>query len=532
MKRKVSGGPLVLLGLALTLSSKAHTAPTLVVQITADQLRGDLLDKYRNVLNHGFSRLESGAWYHHGSVDHAVTLSWPGHTTLATGLFPSHHGLTANEWWVRLPNGKWGETEVVQDEGETIFDTPARHGVSPRFLTATTLGEWIKAANPQARSVTLGTGEGISVAYAGHNADAVYWYAPSSNIFTTSSYYAPSIAPWVVDFNRRELSKYEKPVWSLSVTGGAIQLADPDNTATENHGKNNVFPHVYARESNSVTGLKRPYGAWFDNTPLKDEALFALVIRAITAERLGQRGVTDYLAIAIGSTDNVGHIFGPNSLEQLDTLARLDRVLGKFLNFLDHAVGRDKYVVVFSADHGVTSLGEPGVSQVSATQIETLLDKVETVAAKPHVDKASLRAAIVGTLKSADFIADAYTEERLQSPSNDPLIRLYRNSLRPGFTTDFPLWTERDRPHHPARYGIIVRFKENMIIDAATAVHGSPYDEDRLVPVIFFGRGIKPGEHIDEVRTVDVAPTLAAAASINTPPNLDGRVIRSALMHP
>ena len=512
-------------------SASADVArPKLVVQITADQLRGDLLDRYRSVLTHGFSRIETGYWFHRGDVNHGLTLSFPGHTTLATGLNPSHHGLTGNEWWVQRKDGSWGEEEVVLDDAQKTIADPAAPGVSPHYLLATTLGEWIKSADPKARSVALGTGTRIPIAYGGHRADAVYWYDTNTNAFTTSTYYADRLAPWIASFNKNELPKFEPPAWALSVPANEVSLADPDATPTENDGRNNVFPHVYAAESVTPnTSKPESYGDWYTNTPLKDEALFALAAKAVEAEQLGQRGVTDYLAIDIDSTDNVGHMFGPESLEQLDTLMRLDRAMGAFLDRLDHMVGKGNYVLAFSADHGVTSRGEPGVRQVSARQIDALLDRVESVAKKPHESDAALQTDIVATLKSADFVADAYTEPRLMARSDDPYVGLYRNMLRPGYTTDFPLWSSKPRPYHPARYHIIVRFKENTITDLATAIHGSPYAKDRLVPIIFYGAGIRRGSAATGARTVDVAPTLAAAAGIAAPKNLDGRALSGAL---
>ena len=522
----------IAIALAASSSAMAADKPKLVIQITMDQLRGDLLERYSDVLTHGFTRIEQGGhWIRHGDVDHGLTLSFPGHATLATGMYPSHHGLTANEWWERQKDGSWGEIDVAVDTRYQTLETPGRPGASPSNMLAATLGEWIKASDPNARSVALGTGNRIPVAYAGHHADDVYWYDSTSNEFTSSSYYAPAITPWVATFNKNNLPQFEKPIWRLTVPSSRIHLALPDATSTENFGRNNVFPHIYAAESRSPNGgsPSTPYGQWFTNTPMKDEALFALAAKAVDAERLGQRGVTDYLAIDIDSTDNVGHAFGALSLEQFDTLVRLDHALDTFLDRLDRVVGKGNYVLVLSADHGVVSLGEPGVRQVTNPQMEALLDKIEAVASKPHSSDQATQDDIVATLKIADFVTDAYTEERLKAPTNDPYVRLYKNMLRPGFTTDFPLWSNKDRPHHPARYHIIVRFKENMINNAATAVHGSPYAADRLVPIIFYGSGIRVGEQTDGARTVDVAPTLAAAAGIAMPKDLDGRVLSDVL---
>jgi hypothetical protein len=139
----------------------------LIVQITADQLRGDLLERYRAALPLGFGQIEAaGYWIHQGDVDHALTLSFPGHASLATGMFPAHHGLTGNEWWVEK-DGKWGEIDVSRDDGYKVLDAPKRPGISPKNLLVSTLGEWTKSADSRSKSVSLGTGNPIPVAYAG-----------------------------------------------------------------------------------------------------------------------------------------------------------------------------------------------------------------------------------------------------------------------------------------------------------------------------------------------------------------------------
>jgi hypothetical protein len=535
MKRTALLGFIVTVAVfAMSANAVDNPKPRLIVQITADQLRGDLLDRYRAALPKGFGRIEAdGYWTHAGNVDHGLTLSFPGHATLATGMQPAHHGLTGNEWWVEK-DGKWGEEDVSKDEHYKVIDAPKRQGISPANLLVSTLGEWAKSASPNAKSVALGTGNPIPVAYAGHHADAAYWYDSSINEFTTSTYYAPRLAPWIEAFNKATLASFQPPVWTLTVPAEQLSLANRDDDPNERSGRNNTFPHGYAAESRAASGGSLPteYSSWWDGTPLKDEALLALAAKAVDAEKLGQRDVVDYLAIDLGSTDDVGHDFGPLSLEQFDTLKRLDRALGEFLDHLDASVGKGRYVLALSADHGVVDPTDPGVKGrvVKTAEIEAVLGQVERAATQDSLTEDALKQKIVAILKNAEFIADAYTEERLKQPSTDPYVRLYANASRHGLTTDFPLWTRKERPHHPARYNIIVRFKENTVIDAAPAVHGSSYAQDRLVPIIFAGAGIRHGEESTGARTVDVAPTLAAAAGIPTPKGLDGHAIAAALL--
>jgi len=512
------------------LSGRA-TKPKLIVQITMDQLRGDLLRDYQPALTGGFRRLEGdGYWVMQGEVDFGLTLSFPGHAALATGMHPSHHGLTANEWWIER-NGRWLSSDVTDDERFRILNRAEPMGASPSRMTATTLGEWVKSADPRAKSIALGAGDRIPIAYAGHRTDAAYWYDTSLNAFTTSTFYAQSAAGWITSFNRTQLSRMEPRVWELTVPQPFIALADTRSMSL--HGvTNGTFPHKYDLESQTGKGDRRPYGRWFGSTPMKDEALFALALRALEEEQLGQRGATDYLAIDIDTTDNVGHQYGPRSLEQLDTLVRLDRALGRFLDRLDIIVGRGQYVVALAADHGVADppQARPGWRTVTIAEVDAALDRVERVAVRDaSKNRSSLLADITAELARADFIADVYTEERLSGPANDPYLELYKRNFRPGLTTDFPLWSNRPRDHHPARYGITVRFKEGAILDAAVGVHGSPYSYDRDVPIVFYGMNIRRGRVDRGGRTVDVAPTVAAAAGVPAPNGLDGHPLTDAL---
>ena len=67
---------------------------------------------------------------------------------------------------------------------------------------------------------------------------------------------------------------------------------------------------------------------------------------------IGSDTVTGYLSVSFSSTDYVGYIFGPSSLEAEDNLLRLDRTLAELLSFVDKRVGLENTLVVLSADHG------------------------------------------------------------------------------------------------------------------------------------------------------------------------------------
>jgi len=83
-------------------------------------------------------------------------------------------------------------------------------------------------------------------------------------------------------------------------------------------------------------------------TPYGNEIVEDFAERALAAEQLGQRGVTDLLAVSFSSNDYVGHAYGPDSPEARAISAATDELLGKFFSALDRAVGLDNVLVVLT----------------------------------------------------------------------------------------------------------------------------------------------------------------------------------------
>src|SRR6202020_1351440 len=98
-------------------------------------------------------------------------------------------------------DGKWASVDITDDTSFRLIDHPGRAGASPRFLLVKTLGEWVKQADPRAKSIALGSGEFVAISYGGHIADGVYWFDSTAHSFTTSTFYSRSLADWVTKFN-------------------------------------------------------------------------------------------------------------------------------------------------------------------------------------------------------------------------------------------------------------------------------------------------------------------------------------------
>jgi predicted AlkP superfamily pyrophosphatase or phosphodiesterase len=115
---------------------------------------------------------------------------------------------------------------------------------------------------------------------------------------------------------------------------------------TDDGGFGRVFPHSYG------DGTSKYFTTWLTLSPPGDKLVLDFAKQALVEEQLGEDAVTDYLSVSFSSTDYVGHVFGPSSLEAEDNILRLDRTLADLLAFVDEKVGLENTLVVLSADHG------------------------------------------------------------------------------------------------------------------------------------------------------------------------------------
>ena len=152
--------------------SAAAKEPKLVLQITVDQLRGDLPMRFRDRLGTGGFRylLENGTHYNNAHYQHANTETAVGHATLATGADPSRHGIVANDWIDQQTGNSVYNTE--DERHHIIGSRPKPHtGVSPRNLLATTVGDELVVHNGgRSRVFSLSVKDSGAILFGGSSA--------------------------------------------------------------------------------------------------------------------------------------------------------------------------------------------------------------------------------------------------------------------------------------------------------------------------------------------------------------------------
>src|SRR2546422_7888560 len=338
----------------LLIPSPPPARPKLVVVITVDQLRADYFTRWKSQLTGGLGQLANeGAFFTDGYQDHAVTETAPGHSTILSGLWPAHTGIISN-------------LQGVQDSLAPLLGTTGP-GASPRHSRGPTLVDGLKAADPNARALSVSRKDRGAILPIGQSKEQVYWY--QSGLFATSRYYADSLPSWVQAFNARRLPfKAANTVWSLLLPDSAYKEAD--NELWENGGTGVVFPHRLPLDS--VQAAAAVVGM-----PAMDSLTLLFALEGFEALRLGRKG-TDILAVSLSTTDAVGHAFGPDSREIHDQVLRLDHYLAWFLKRLIDRVGRDNMVIVLTADHGVTAFPERTRAKTGAAAYRVLLDTLIT----------------------------------------------------------------------------------------------------------------------------------------------------------
>ncbi|EIZ79266.1 type I phosphodiesterase/nucleotide pyrophosphatase [Novosphingobium sp. Rr 2-17] len=509
-----------------TLPSKP---PKLIVAISVDQFSADLFAQYRQHYTKGMGRLLQGVVFASGFQSHAATETCPGHSTLLTGVHPSRTGIIANNWF----DEKLGrEVYCAEEEGnpKSTADDPV---VSNHHLLAPTLGDLLKARNPATLNVAVSAKDRAVVMMSGHTADAGYWFKGKG--FTTFA--DRKVSPAAVAENTALASLVGTGAADLAVPGWCAGV----DRATDLGGFT-IGTYRFPLKAGDFKG--------FSNSPRIDEATTDLAVRLLDEMPLGKDDVPDVLSVSYSATDKVGHAYGNEGVEMCIQMAVLDDAVGRLLDALD-ARGLD-YAVVLSADHGAPDAPErmrlQGVADAARLD-PTLTDKglSEAISKVTGITVKSGKV-VHGAGGSGDIWVDGELQGKKRGKVIAELVReLKANPQVSGVYTAAELarvkvpsghpqdWTEIERvaaSYNPAHSGEVLMMTKRDIVPGTkpvpgyTSTHGSPWDYDRRVPIVFWRKGITPVEQAQPVETVDIAPTLAALVGLSAPAGTwDGRCL-------
>ena len=519
--------------------------PKLVVAISVDQFSSDLFSEWRGKYTGGLKRMTTGVVFPSGYQSHAATETCPGHATILSGIRPGRAGIAANDWF-GMRGEKFDEIYCVEDE-DVVGSTHDNYTVSLKHLSEdwSTLGDRMKALPGSKTRVFAVSGKDRGATLmAGRKADQVLWYDWRARGFTTYAKAdlraADSAVPALKAVNARIAQWLAKPVipplpaactdkinpiaiGSLTVGDGAEdgpRMDKPDNTAKD---------FRYTRTMDSVT--------------------LDLADSMVSANGLGRGPGTDVLAISLSGTDYIGHAYGTEGPEMCGQMLSLDARLGRFFAALDRQ--KIDYVVALTADHGgfdaperhavhAWPMADRAPLMLASQNLSAMLAKqfgwsgllvdnrslggdywfTPAVPGNRRIEAAAWLKAEVEK-QMAGQIAAVFTKAEIAElplPTGNPALWSLAQRVRASFV-----------PDRSGDIYVVLRNGQQPVpagIRGAVATHGSPWDYDRRVPMLFWRKGMAPFEQPQPVETIDILPTLGSLIGLSVPADsVDGRCL-------
>ena len=518
-----------------TCTGAPTTPPKLVILLVVDQMRPDLLTRFNDLYRGGFRWLiDQGIWFTNTHHEHSYTATGPGHTAIGFGQYPGKVGIIGNSYYDRSLKKN---VNCVEDTKAKVVGSNRGLARSASRYDARGLGDWIKSKHPTSKVISLGGKDRAACLLGGKNPDQAIYYNQLGE-FISSDYYVDQLPSWASKFNRELKSRsYGDSLWQKSLHD-ALYLeysredhyyGEEDNYLNEEYSP--VFPIGTNPEEDPLSILMgKP---WFEREILQ------LAKYAILGDSLGQDNAPDLLSIGLSAMDWIIHSYGPHSQETMDACIKLDRYLGNFIEFLDGKVGLDNVLFVLTADHGGLPLPEylkekgQNAGRINNEHMQEALSWIDEESEelfgkgiyhreggnffldmekikKEKIDQNQIYDMIDKYLTRVEGIdRTAIKEHVLSGKDTTKLSFRLKNMIHPEMTPEvFPIVT----------YGYLYRGPYGTS-------HGTPYNYDTHVPLIFSSKGIRERKNSSPQATVDIAPTIAKYLGVEIPIDCDGKGI-------
>jgi hypothetical protein len=477
------------------------------------------LQRFQPDYRAGLKRLvEQGAVMDNAHYIHAGTETAPGHSTFLSGATPNVSGIIANEWYDRKL--KASVTSVEDPKTTLVGGVPGGEGSSPWNLLVDTVGDQIRKQGKTSRIIGVSFKDRAAILPAGRSADGAFWWDVNANAWTTSTFYMKEAPVWVADINRaRPYMRAFGEKW-FPLDGGTTPFCTM------------VSGDAAIRYCSSLMA-----------TPWGNELIEEFAERALTEEKLGHHDGTDLLTVSFSSNDAVGHAVGPDAPEIRDISRRTDILLGRLLDALEKQVGLSNVLLVLSADHGVAPMapinGVPAGAKGGRLPATKLTELVQDALSKKFGAgdwvEANTGTMLVIRHETADKCGADWTavqQTAAEAVRTMPHIaRVYTNAEfeKPNPNADAIEAAMRRSYYHDRSPDLMILAEEYYTFDPAQATHGTPYEYDTHVPIVFFGAGVKPGHYATSVAPNDIAPTVSDIIGVAAPSGSAGHAIREIL---
>ena len=508
--------------IAFAVNARAHASDyRLGVVIVVDQFRADYLMRFKDDLEKAGSTsggyrflMEKGAYF--PLADHGLfqNMTGPGHAAILTGSYPYRNQISMNFWFDRSRSkvqycAQDDESKQIGSDG---IVANAKFGISARNLNADTVGDELKNVDRPTRVVSIATKDRAAVFLGGKRSDYTLWLDEQNCQWVSSQYYLKELPPFAKKANEHLQSIKNEKVDFSSFKG--ITACSPN---------------------------------WM-RSPWPIQETFDLALKSVDALGLGKGKDTDLLLLSLSAHDYLGHLLGPNDPAMKEMVLAEDRKIAAFLKALSQKVpgGLKDVFVVLTGDHGIppSTKAIPQERMVSKNLDPKVMEKLieDTLSdsygkpkggkwvdflfdAQAYLSGEALQSAKITSIQAAEVLRKRFLKE-------DYVAEVYaRDSIL--IDRKVPageLGVVLDRTLSKNSGDVIISLKPFYFVDpGANMSHMTMYSYDRYVPLVFWGKTFKPGEYRQNVRIVDIAPTLSSVLHVLPPSQSEGRVITEIL---
>jgi predicted AlkP superfamily pyrophosphatase or phosphodiesterase len=513
--------------------SQSNNTPRLVVGIVVDQMCYDYLYRFQDrFTKDGFLKLmNKGVNCRNTHYNYVPTYTAPGHASIYTGTTPSNHKIVANDWFSRKLN-------------KVIYCVEDSNDRSPNNLKALTITDQLKLTYPSAQVFSVSLKDRSAVLPGGHLSNGTFWYDDKFGQMKTGQYYKNSLN-WLEYFNKQNYPK--KAIdngWTPMYQNGSYATWYSDSSKYEQSVfKSTKFPYDFKGKFSEKEEFKL-----FTYLPAANTMLTDFAIELIKNQNIGKDNVSDFLCVSYSSTDILGHAYGPYSHEVEDMYIRLDLELERLISYLEKNIGKENFVLFLTADHAVLPVPQMLVDLKLPGGYFYLNDL-----------ESDLRKDLVSVFKS-DFILkimnnNVYLNRELIKNKGfdyEEVLLFVRDKIK-SWNHVFAVYTSSELIHNSVSdnvwsKAVLHGYDEELSGDLIYILnpgflsksadshestkgtsHGSPFGYDTQVPLLFYGKNIKPKEIFRKIEIVDIVPTLAPMLNVAQPSTATGQPILEIL---
>lgn len=525
----------------LSASAQSTPKPKLVVGVVVDQMCYEYLYRFQPKFSKdGFIKLmNKGTHCRNTQYTYVPTYTGPGHASVYTGTTPSNHGIVANEWYHRKLKK---EVNCVSDTTMLPVGSDYSGGkCSPQNLKANTITDQLKLTYPNSKVISVSIKDRSAILPGGHLSDGSYWYDYKTGGFLTSSYFKKELPSWVVDFNAKKMvDSYMDQTWNTMLDITKYTESGPDDTPYEQLLPGKTTP-TFPYDLKAMSALKSRYEL-FTITPFANTYLTDLAIAALKNENLGKGKESDFLCISFSTPDILGHSFGPYSVEIEDMYIRLDLEIARLIKELESSLGKDNFVFFITADHAVSPVPQflvdkqmPGGYIYGAPMIEEIKTKIVAKFGANFItahdnnnvyfDRELIKAKGIDLRTAQEFVKEeirtwtgvkrVFTMYELEEAGVD---NEWKDMVRRGYR-----YEESGDVIYLMEPGYLPAYSDSKVHRGTS--HGSSFNYDTHVPLIWYGAHIPKQEIIRRVNITDITATLVPILHLQKPNATTGEPI-------